>query len=76
MSESPPSSSSSPVPSTSPPSSIPSPALSTLSLADSKEVPEKDKQEATRLKAEANKAFTCMLGLKPYRLRADAVSVL
>ena len=58
MSESSPSSSS--LPSTSPPSSVPSPALSTLSLADPKDVTENDRQEATRLKAEANRAFICM----------------
>jgi hypothetical protein len=39
------------------PSSVPSPALSTLSLTDLKEVPDKDKQEAARLKTDANKAF-------------------
>ncbi|KAI9461247.1 phosphoprotein phosphatase [Lactarius psammicola] len=37
--------------------SEPSPALSTLSLTDLKEVSDKDRQEATRLKADANKAF-------------------
>lgn len=38
-------------------SSVPSPALSTLSLTDLKEVSDKDRQEAARLKADANKAF-------------------
>jgi hypothetical protein len=52
----------SPSPSTTPPSSVPSPALSTLSLSDLKEVTESDRQEATKLKADANKAFVCMLG--------------
>ena len=36
---------------------VPSPALSTLSLADPKEVTENDRQEAAQLKADANKAF-------------------
>lgn len=40
-----------------PPSSIPSPELGNLHLNN--EVTEEDKQEATRLKAAANKAFTC-----------------
>jgi len=39
------------------PSSVPSPALSTLSLTDRKEVSDEDRQEAARLKADANKAF-------------------
>lgn len=38
-------------------SSVPSPALSTLSLTDLKEVSDEDRQEAARLKADANKAF-------------------
>ncbi|KAA1476031.1 hypothetical protein DENSPDRAFT_489269 [Dentipellis sp. KUC8613] len=42
-----------------PPSTVPSPALSSLSISDAepKEVSEEDKQEAAKLKAEANKAF-------------------
>jgi hypothetical protein len=48
--------------STTPPSSvIPSPALSTLSLADPKEITEDDRQEAAKLKVDANQAFSCML---------------
>ena len=43
------------------PSSVPSPALSTLSLTDLKEVSDEDRQEAARLKADANKAFLGML---------------
>jgi hypothetical protein len=43
------------------PSSVPSPALSTLSLTDRKEVSDEDRQEAARLKADANKAFLGML---------------
>ncbi len=43
------------------PASVPSPALSTLSLTDLKEVSHKDRQEAARLKADANKAFLGML---------------
>ncbi|KAN0129198.1 Metallo-dependent phosphatase-like protein [Lactarius tabidus] len=39
------------------PSSAPSPALSSLSLTDLKEVSDEDRQEAARLKADANKAF-------------------
>lgn len=50
-------SSSSSLSSTTPPSSEPSPALSTLSLTDLKEVSDEDRQEAARLKADANKAF-------------------
>ena len=45
------------------PSSVPSPALSTLSLTDLKEVSDKDRQEAARLKADANKAFLGMLSI-------------
>ena len=47
--------------STTSPSSVPSPALSTLSLTDRKEVSDEDRQEAARLKADANKAFLGML---------------
>jgi serine/threonine-protein phosphatase 5 len=43
------------------PSSAPSPALSSLSLTDLKEVSDEDRQEAARLKADANKAFLGML---------------
>jgi hypothetical protein len=54
-------------------SSVPSPALSTLSLTDLKEVSDKDRQEAARLKADANKAFlgtVCLANRQPaYLLR-------
>jgi serine/threonine-protein phosphatase 5 len=50
-----------PLSSTPPSSAIPSPALSTLSLTDPKEVTEDDRQEAAKLKADANKAFVCKL---------------
>ena len=53
--------SSSSLSSTTTPSSVPSPALSTLSLTDLKEVSDEDRQEAVRLKADANKAFLGML---------------
>ncbi|KAI0256163.1 Metallo-dependent phosphatase-like protein [Lactifluus subvellereus] len=60
--------------STSPPSSVPSPALSTLSLADPKEVTEKDRQEAARLKAEANKAFISHDFSRAAQLYSEAIS--
>lgn len=41
-------------PKSTPPSSIPSPELATLSLAD---ISEENKQEAAKIKSEANKAF-------------------
>ncbi|KAF5351642.1 hypothetical protein D9756_007546 [Leucocoprinus leucothites] len=42
----------------SPPSSIPSPQMQNLTLADLPPVSDEDKAEATRIKAQANKAFT------------------
>jgi len=61
--------------STTPPSSvIPSPTLSTLSLTDPKEVTEDDRQEAAKLKADANKAFSSRNFLKAAQLYSEAIA--
>jgi len=61
--------------STTPPSSaVPSPALSTLSLADPKEVTENDRQEAAQLKADANKAFISRDFVRAAQLYSEAIS--
>ncbi|KAI9509155.1 phosphoprotein phosphatase [Russula earlei] len=59
---------------TSPSSVVPSPSLSTLSLTDPKEVTESDRQEATQLKADANKAFTSRDFVRAAQLYSEAIT--
>ncbi|KAN0102476.1 Metallo-dependent phosphatase-like protein [Russula decolorans] len=68
-------SSSSSLSSTTPPSSvIPSPALSTLSLADPKDITEDDRQQAAKLKADANQAFSSHDFVRAAHLYSEAIS--
>jgi serine/threonine-protein phosphatase 5 len=68
-------SSSSSLPSTTPPSSvIPSPTLSTLSLADPKEITEDDRREAAKLKADANQAFSSREFVRAAQLYSEAIA--